>query len=573
MSNASKPAGLAGTIWRAFELSGGPGESASPARPRSESSHSASSLTSGCCSPATPLWCSAGQESGVEQAVGGEFGRRLAACQRPAEITASEYNPEGVPQEPRDHCNSLARVSCTTEGAQQSRNLSPNEEETTELGATSPNTISSKTSKTREDTQKVKERPREKQKKVSAMKSDERRRSQHQKPPYSYIALITMAILQSKERRATLAGICDFIRARFPYYRDKYPLWQNSIRHNLSLNDCFVKLSREPGNPGKGSYWCLDPQSEDMFDNGSFLRRRKRYKRPPGSLEPAGHHQAAHQQASRKTNPKDQNQEHAKDAAAADPPGGGAKGEVGASAGASEPEQKGAKSGGPVRAAEQQCQAAAAAAAAAAAHWWSARNYSAQRSPQPARRAADPRPAHPLEQCIPRQQQQPAGYADQPRLAPEVAGLPPAAACYWPPAAQLHPSASAAGLHSPLCNLGALVAPTTRAGCPQPPPSHLQQQLAYQHQQQQSAAAAVAAANFLLPSLYSQLFVAAHHQHHRQQQQQQLCAALATGHFSAHQTALLAPTQTARSLVPSKQAERKLHEQRPPTAVFSAPHG
>lgn len=118
-----------------------------------------------------------------------------------------------------------------------------------------------------------------KQKKISAMKSDEKKRSQHQKPPYSYIALITMAILQSRDRRATLAGICDFIRSRFPYYRDKYPLWQNSIRHNLSLNDCFVKLSREPGNPGKGSYWCLDPQSEDMFDNGSFLRRRKRYKR------------------------------------------------------------------------------------------------------------------------------------------------------------------------------------------------------------------------------------------------------------------------------------------------------
>lgn len=122
-----------------------------------------------------------------------------------------------------------------------------------------------------------------KPKKISAMKSDEKKKSQHQKPPYSYIALITMAILQSKERRATLAGICDFIRSRFPYYRDKYPLWQNSIRHNLSLNDCFVKLSREPGNPGKGSYWCLDPQSEDMFDNGSFLRRRKRYKRQMAS--------------------------------------------------------------------------------------------------------------------------------------------------------------------------------------------------------------------------------------------------------------------------------------------------
>ncbi|NXV79782.1 FOXJ1 protein, partial [Atlantisia rogersi] len=96
----------------------------------------------------------------------------------------------------------------------------------------------------------------------------------HVKPPYSYATLICMAMEASNKPKITLSAIYKWITDNFCYFRHADPTWQNSIRHNLSLNKCFIKVPREKGEPGKGGFWKLDPQYADRLKNGTFKKRR-----------------------------------------------------------------------------------------------------------------------------------------------------------------------------------------------------------------------------------------------------------------------------------------------------------
>ncbi|XP_066914155.1 forkhead box protein K2-like [Clytia hemisphaerica] len=97
-----------------------------------------------------------------------------------------------------------------------------------------------------------------------------------EKPPYSYAQLIVQAIVSAVDKQLTLNGIYQFIMKNYPYYRIGEKGWQNSIRHNLSLNRYFLKVPRSQDEPGKGSFWRIDPSCEVKLIEQAFRKRRQR---------------------------------------------------------------------------------------------------------------------------------------------------------------------------------------------------------------------------------------------------------------------------------------------------------
>ncbi len=97
-------------------------------------------------------------------------------------------------------------------------------------------------------------------------------KNEEPKPAHSYIGLIALAILSSPEQRLVLSDIYQWILDNYSYFHTRGSGWRNSIRHNLSLNDCFMKSGRSSN--GKGHYWTIHPANLEDFSRGDFRRRR-----------------------------------------------------------------------------------------------------------------------------------------------------------------------------------------------------------------------------------------------------------------------------------------------------------
>ncbi|KAK2842570.1 hypothetical protein Q5P01_012770 [Channa striata] len=98
--------------------------------------------------------------------------------------------------------------------------------------------------------------------------------TQHvQKSSLSYIALISKVILSSPLQKLNLSSIYRAMEEQFPYLRCRGPGWRNSVRHNLSVNDCFVKVNR--CEDGRGHYWGVHRDHLRDFQQGNFRLYRK----------------------------------------------------------------------------------------------------------------------------------------------------------------------------------------------------------------------------------------------------------------------------------------------------------
>ncbi|KAE8144140.1 putative forkhead transcription factor Fkh1/2 [Aspergillus avenaceus] len=110
------------------------------------------------------------------------------------------------------------------------------------------------------------------------------------KPPYSYATMIAQAIFSSDEEKLTLNNIYNWIMEKYAFYRHSQSGWQNSIRHNLSLNKAFQKVPRRTDEPGKGMKWQIAPEYREEYWKKQLRKGGPQSSAPssPATREPIG---------------------------------------------------------------------------------------------------------------------------------------------------------------------------------------------------------------------------------------------------------------------------------------------
>lgn len=93
------------------------------------------------------------------------------------------------------------------------------------------------------------------------------------RPDMTHVQAIRLVIAASPRKMMTLAQIYQAIEERWPWHKAAGSTWKNSIRHNLSLNDCFINAERptHEGGSGKGGYWTVNDKL-----TGKTARKLKR---------------------------------------------------------------------------------------------------------------------------------------------------------------------------------------------------------------------------------------------------------------------------------------------------------
>ncbi|KAK3842704.1 MAG: hypothetical protein J3R72DRAFT_125204 [Linnemannia gamsii] len=172
-------------------------------------------------------------------------------------------NTMGGKESPRATGTRGGITAVTANMSPPSANLSPVSVTSPTSSATSPTSTSSTSSKKKTSSSSKKASAG-----VSAAGGDNAP-SKFPKPTQSYSFLITTAILESPTSQLTLNEIYEWVMLHYPWYRTAINGWKNSIRHNLSLNKAFMRVPRPPSEPGKGSYWKLDPNYQPNAEGHS----------------------------------------------------------------------------------------------------------------------------------------------------------------------------------------------------------------------------------------------------------------------------------------------------------------